>query len=179
LSTTCTLCDTNHFITGAGDCQLCSVPVLGCLTCTPTPLGVACDTCDAGWTHVVFTCVCDPGASGLADCQKCANPTTCTKCVSTQFFIETTDSLCYPCTNFDPNCVTCGSLNRCSLCATTYGIQTNSDGTTICVLCNTTLSNCTECLVVSACTNCDLGFGLNLAQTCSTCSSMFRGCVEC
>lgn len=143
VSTTCTLCDTIYFITLAGDCQLCSVPVLGCLTCTPTPLGVTCNTCDVGWSHLIFTCICDPVASGLVNCQKCADPTVCTKCISTMFYIDTIDFQCYPCTNFDPNCVTCGSLNRCSLCATTYGILTNSDGTTLCVPCNNTLSNCT------------------------------------
>jgi hypothetical protein len=179
VSTTCTLCDTNYFITNAGDCQLCNVPVPGCLTCTPTPLGVACNTCDLGWKLKWFSCVCDPIASNLLNCETCASPIVCTKCVSSMFYIGPVDFKCYPCTTFDPNCVQCGSLNRCSLCATTYGIKTNSDGTTLCVPCNKTLSNCTECIAVSACTNCDLGFGLNLASTCSKCVSMFKGCVEC
>ena len=99
--TACTLCATNYYPTSSGICELCSVPMPGCIPCTD---GATCTSCDTGWTLTSAKCVCNTTDSLLSDCQTCANPLTCTSCVSNLFYLFSTDTLCYPCQTFDTNC---------------------------------------------------------------------------
>ncbi len=145
------------------NCIACPVAILNCITCSsPT----VCLTCDVGWVISSGSCQCDTVANNLLYCQTCTNPTTCTACVSNQYFLKTADTKCYPCSNFDVNCVECSAENVCTLCATTYGIETFTNATTLCVPCSTTITNCQNCLVSTACTLCSTTYYATSAGIC-------------
>ncbi len=112
----------------------------------------------------------------MPNCQTCVN-FLCTLC-NAGFYLQPSDSLCYPCSSIHRACTTCSSINLCDSCDIGYILVSTTAGST-CDLCGNFINNCTECSSTSICTNCDFEYGLNALSKCQLCSVTLYNCLTC
>ena len=141
-SITCTQCQDLYYLSGNGTCQSCGGQLTNCLACKSNS---SCGVCTHGyypnWLNPSECLLCN---QTIADCISCqsifypadsSNVLACSVC-QPEFFIN--GSICSPCSDAIPFCLTCFSNYQCSLCSQGYYLST----TLLCIPCQELIQGC-------------------------------------
>jgi len=115
----------------------------------------------------------------LTDCERCSDPTTCTKCVlgaDPPVFLDSDGNTCENC--IDEECTSCDE-EECNDC--NEGWIVNPDDPLDCIPdCDFIDPDCEECSVVGVCDKCTDGtYWDSLLKECVDCDDSFDDCVLC
>ena len=189
-STLCQTCAIGYYLTATSTCAQCSqycdtcyVSAANCSSCIPgyylssgSCLACAnnCQTCNG---TTCFSCTnsfylsagsCTACKTAIYGCTDCMNSTYCKDCQVGKYL--TAAALCAECPS------SCGSCNasQCLSCNIGYYLSSNA-----CLKC---ADNCSECYSATNCFACNPGFYYNSGAAslqCTSCWSLFRGCLTC
>lgn len=178
----CTFCEQGYFINTYGICQQYNPPtnnsgcsVYNCMYCGLN--STQCSFCFIPW-GISSTGQCQTTANCSANCQFCANPTTCLTC-ATGFTLNAPNT-CVQCNV--TNCQLCQQTNVCANCATGFSLT----GANSCLQCNVAgCTNCSEINICSICSNSASGMQRFPSPTgafcfqCSTTLPNMANCLSC
>ena len=166
-STTCTACVQGFFLNG-NSCASCTM-IPNCKSCESSS---KCTDCRQGsvMDYSNNTCtLCDSVIGGCISCERnSTNPAVFCRACLAEFYLNSTDLVCYPCVRNLPSCKMCTSPTLCIQCLQKFYLDASN-------ACRPCIGNCLFCTSNTSCIACAKGY-YSLGGVCTTCSA---NCFDC